>query len=90
MNGILSNLDSIFYTVLNTFCWWQKEKGVYRHDKKSKVVEMTIKQELEAIAENINDVLDDISKLIRVKMDNKEIDDFRKLKAIYDKLKITM
>ena len=51
---------------------------------------MTIKQELEAIAENINDVLNDISKLIRVKMDNKEIDDFRKLKAIYDKLKITI
>ena len=46
--------------------------------------------ELEAIAENINDVLDDISKLIIVKMDNKEIDDFRKLKAIYDKLKITI
>ena len=51
---------------------------------------MTIKQELEAIAENINDVLDDISKLIRVKIDNKEIDDFRKLKDIYDKLKITI
>ena len=90
MNGILSNFNSIFYTVLNAFCWWQKEKRVYRHYKKCKVVEMTIKQELEAIAENINDVLDDISKLIRVKMDNKEIDDFRKLKAIYDKLKITI
>ena len=51
---------------------------------------MTIKQELLNVLDNINEAIDDLSILMREKIKNNEIDEYRSLKAVYDKLKGTV
>ena len=51
---------------------------------------MTIKQELLIVLDNINDAIDDLAKLMNEKLRKGEMDEYRSLKAIYDKLKGTV
>lgn len=51
---------------------------------------MTIKQELLNILDILNSSIDDLSKLMKEKLKNDEMDEYRKLKVVYDKLKGTV
>lgn len=48
---------------------------------------MTVKQELLSVLDVLNESIDDLSLLMREKLTNNEIDEYRKLKVVYDKLK---
>ena len=54
------------------------------------VDEMSIKQELLDILDNLNEVLDDLAKIMRQKIKNDEMVEYKQLKAVYDKLKGTV
>lgn len=54
------------------------------------VDEMTIKQELQNVLDNLNSAIDDLAKIMREKITNNEIEEYKRLKVVYDKLKGTV
>lgn len=51
---------------------------------------MSIKKELLTVLDILNESIDDLALLMREKLASNEIDEYRRLKVIYDKLKGTV